>query len=226
MGPTAMNTSRATNRVFFSVAAAAILAAGCQNMSAREEGTLKGAGLGAIAGAAVGAATGHSPGKGALIGAGVGAVAGNLWSKRMEDKRKAMEKATEGTGISVARTDDNQLKVNVPSDFSFDVGRSDVKGNMRPVLDEFSRGLDASMTVRVVGHTDATGSDTINNPLSVRRAEAVRDYISGKGVNPTRVATEGHGSREPVADNANPSGRAQNRRVEIFLREPAKQGGS
>jgi outer membrane protein OmpA-like peptidoglycan-associated protein len=82
------------------------------------------------------------------------------------------------------------------------------------------------MVVRVVGHTDATGSDTINNPLSVRRAEAVRDYMAGKGVNPTRVATEGRGSREPVADNAIVTGRAQNRRVEIFLREPAKQGGS
>jgi outer membrane protein OmpA-like peptidoglycan-associated protein len=221
-----MDTTRASNRAFFSIAAAAILAAGCQNMSAREEGTLKGAGIGAIAGAAIGAASGHSPGKGALIGAGVGAVAGNLWSKRMEDKRKAMEKATEGTGISVVRTDDNQLKVNVPSDFSFDVGRSDVKNNMRPVLDEFARGLDTNMAVRVVGHTDATGSDAINNPLSVRRAEAVRDYIAGKGVSPTRVNTEGQGSRMPVADNASVTGRAQNRRVEIFLREPAKQGGS
>jgi outer membrane protein OmpA-like peptidoglycan-associated protein len=226
MGIAAMDKTRASNRAFFCVVAAAILAAGCQNMSAREEGTLKGAGIGAIAGAAIGAATGHSPGKGAAIGAVGGAVVGNLWSKRMEDKRKAMEKATEGTGISVARTEDNQLKVNVPSDFSFDVGRSDVKGNMRPVLDEFARGLDASMAVRVVGHTDSTGSDTINNPLSVRRAEAVREYIAGKGVNPTRVVTEGRGAREPVADNANVTGRAQNRRVEIFLREPAKGGGS
>ena len=221
-----MNTTRATNRAFYAVTAAALLAAGCQNMSEREKGTATGAGIGAIAGAAIGAATGHSPGKGAAIGAVGGAVVGNLWSKRMEDKRKAMEKATEGTGISVARTDDNQLKVNVPSDFSFDVGRSDVKNSMRPVLDEFARGLDGGMAVRVVGHTDSSGNDAVNNPLSVRRAEAVRDYIAGKGVNPTRVSTEGHGSREPVADNANVAGRAQNRRVEIFLREPAKQGGS
>jgi outer membrane protein OmpA-like peptidoglycan-associated protein len=96
---------------------------------------------------------------------------------------------------------------------------------MRPVLDEFAKGLDPNMQVRVVGHTDATGSDAINNPLSVRRAEAVRDYISTKGVAGTRVATEGHGAREPVADNASVAGRAQNRRVEIFLREPAPAGG-
>lgn len=220
-----MNTTRASNRVFLAVAAAAFLASGCQNMSEREKGTATGAGIGALLGAAIGSGSGNT-GKGAAIGAVGGAVVGNLWSKRMEDKRKAMEKATEGTGISVARTDDNQLKVNVPSDFSFDVGRSDVKGNMRPVLDEFARGLDATMAVRVVGHTDSTGSDAINNPLSVRRAEAVREYMAGKGVNPTRVSTEGQGSRQPVADNANATGRAQNRRVEIFLREPAKQGGS
>lgn len=206
--------------------ASLLVLAGCQNMSERQQGTAQGAAIGAVAGAAIGSVTGGSAGKGAVLGGAVGAVAGNLWSKRMEDKRAAMEKATQGTGIGVGRTENNELKVNVPSDFSFDVGRSDVKNNMRPVLDEFARGLDTGMAVRVVGHTDNTGSDTINNPLSVRRAEAVREYIAGKGVNPTRVATEGRGSREPVADNANVSGRSQNRRVEIFLREPAKQGGS
>jgi outer membrane protein OmpA-like peptidoglycan-associated protein len=220
-----MQAKRVSNRALLALAATAMLAAGCESMSEREKGTVTGAGIGAILGAAIGSNSDNA-GKGAAIGAVGGAVVGNLWSKRMEDKRKAMEKATEGTGISVVRTDDNQLKVNVPSDFSFDVGRSDVKSNMRPVLDEFARGLDAEMAVRVVGHTDNTGSDRINNPLSVRRAEAVREYMAGKGVNPARVSTEGHGSREPVADNANVAGRAQNRRVEIFLREPAKHGGS
>jgi outer membrane protein OmpA-like peptidoglycan-associated protein len=206
-------------RTLIALAAAATLAA-CQNMTEREQGTATGAGIGAILGAVIGSNSGNA-GKGALIGAAGGAVAGNLWSKHMEEKRAAMEKATQGTGIVVSRTEDNQLKVNVPSDFSFDVGRSDVKNNMRPVLDEFTRGLDPNMQVRVVGHTDSTGSDAINNPLSVRRAEAVRDYISTKSVISGRVITEGHGSHEPVAQNDTPAGRAQNRRVEIFLREPA-----
>jgi len=213
-----------TVRTLVALAAVAALAA-CENMSEREKGTATGAGIGAILGAAIGSNSGNA-GKGAAIGAVGGAVAGNLWSKHMEDKRKAMEQASQGTGIAVTRTDDNQLKVNVPSDFSFDVGRSDVKGNMRPVLDEFAKGLDPNMQVRVVGHTDATGSDTINNPLSVRRAEAVRDYMATKGVTGGRVITEGHGSREPVAANDSVTGRAQNRRVEIFLREPAAKGGS
>jgi outer membrane protein OmpA-like peptidoglycan-associated protein len=221
-----MTSQSVSHRSLIALAAAAALAAGCQNMTAREEGTAKGAGIGAVAGAVIGGATGHSMGKGAVIGGAVGAVAGNLWSKRMEEKRAAMEKATQGTGIAVARTDNNELKVNVPSDFSFTVGRSDVKPTMRPVLDEFARGLDPTMEVRVIGHTDSTGSDAINDPLSVRRAEAVRDYIAAKGVSPGRVNTEGHGAHEPVAPNDNVAGRAQNRRVEIFLREPASKGGS
>ncbi|HNK17971.1 MAG TPA: OmpA family protein, partial [Piscinibacter sp.] len=139
----------------------------------------------------------------------------------MEEKRAAMEKATQGTGIGVERTAQNELKVNVPSDFSFDVGRSAIKPEMRPVLDQFAQGLDPAMRVRIVGHTDSTGSDAINNPLSLDRAHSVRDYLAGRGVAPTRVETEGHGSREPVADNGSEAGRAQNRRVEILLREPA-----
>ncbi|MBX3638682.1 MAG: OmpA family protein, partial [Rubrivivax sp.] len=162
--------------------AAALALAGCENMSAREKGTAQGAGIGAVAGAAIGAATGGKAGQGAVIGGAVGAVAGNLWSKRMEDKRREMERATAGTGIEVARTADNQLKVNVPSDFSFDVGRADIRPDMRPVLDQLAQGLDPAMRLRIVGHTDSSGNDAINDPLSVQRASSVRDYLAGRGV--------------------------------------------
>jgi outer membrane protein OmpA-like peptidoglycan-associated protein len=195
--------------------------AGCENMSEREKGTAQGAAIGAVAGAVIGAATGGSAGQSALIGGAVGAVAGNLWSKNMEDKRKALETATAGTGIEVARTPDNQLKVNVPSDISFDIGRADIKPALRPVLDQFAQGLDPKMRVRVVGHTDSTGNDAINDPLSVRRATSVRDYLGDRGVSAARVEVSGRGSREPVADNATEAGRAKNRRVEIFLSDPA-----
>jgi len=207
-------------------AASLLLLGACQNMSERQQGTAQGAAIGAVAGAAIGSVTSGSAGKGAVLGGAVGAVAGNLWSKRMEEKRAAMEKATQGTGIGVGRTENNELKVNVPSDFSFDVGRSEIRTVMRPVLDEFTRGLDPSMVVRVVGHTDSTGSDAINYPLSVARAESVRNYLTSKGVSPLRIVTEGRGSREPVASNDAQTGRAQNRRVEIFLRESAPPAGS
>ncbi|MCB1980640.1 MAG: OmpA family protein [Rhodoferax sp.] len=203
------------------VLAGAIALAGCETMDERQRGTAQGAAIGAVAGAVIGKATGGKAGTGAVAGAAVGAIAGNLWSKRMQDKQRAMEQATQGTGIEVARTEDNQLKVNVPSDISFAVGRADLQPGLRPVLDQFAQGLDATTVVRIVGHTDSTGSDAINDPLSLERARTVSNYLQDRGVPASRLEIAGRGSREPVADNTTPEGRAQNRRVEIFLREPA-----
>ncbi len=193
----------------------------CENMSDRQRGTAQGAGIGAVAGAVIAGATGGRAGTGAVAGAAVGAVAGNLWSKRMQDKRQAMEQATQGTGIEVAQTNDNQLKVNVPSDLSFATGRADLNAALRPVLDQFAQGLDSTVKVRIVGHTDSTGSDAVNDPLSMERARAVRNYLEDRGVPGSRMDIAGRGSHEPLADNSTDMGRAKNRRVEIFLSEPA-----
>ena len=207
----------------FSLTALALSLSACESMSPREKGTAVGAGVGAVAGAAVGSATGGKAGTGAAIGGVLGAVAGNLWSKRQEDRRIAMEQATQGTGVDVSRTADNQLKVNIPSDVSFDTGSATIKPQMRAVLDPFAASLkdDPKAQLTIVGHTDSTGSDAMNNPLSVQRAQSVRDYLSSRGVVATRVLTEGRGEREPVSDNTTDAGRAKNRRVEILLREPA-----
>lgn len=210
-----------------SLSLAAVLAAsasGCANMSETQQTTAKGAGIGAIAGAVIGGVTGGGRGAatGAAVGAAAGAAGGYIWSQRMESQKKAMEQATQGTGVGVTQTADNQLKLDIPSDISFDVGRADVKSNFRPILDRFAQGLVAnpSATVRIVGHTDSTGSDAINNPLSVNRASSVRDYLGTHGVAAARVAVDGRGAREPVADNGSDAGRAKNRRVEIFVGEP------
>jgi outer membrane protein OmpA-like peptidoglycan-associated protein len=192
-------------------------------MSERQKGTAIGAGAGVAAGAAIGSVTGGSAGTGAAIGGVLGAVAGNLWSKRQEDRRKAMEQATQGTNVEVTRTQDNQLKINIPNDISFDVGSAAIKPPLRAVLDPFVSSLqgDPSAQITIVGHTDSTGSDALNNKLSIERADSVRDYIVTRGVAAGRVATAGRGDREPIADNNTDAGRAKNRRVEIFLREPA-----
>lgn len=205
--------------------AAALLLGGCANMSERQKGTAVGAGIGAGVGAVIGKTTGGKAGTGAVVGGAIGAVAGNLWSKRMEDKRREMEQATAGTGVTVDRTDDNQLRVNLPGDISFDSGRSNIRPDMAPILSKFAQGLDGSMNVQITGHTDSQGSDAINNPLSKDRADAVRDYLVAQGVPATRISTVGRGEHQPIADNATAEGRAKNRRVEIFLREPAKTGG-
>jgi outer membrane protein OmpA-like peptidoglycan-associated protein len=197
------------------------------SMSERQRTTAKGAGIGAATGAVVGGATGGTDRavKGAAVGAAVGAVAGNLWSRHMEDKREQMERATQGTGIDVARTQDNRLKVNVPSDFSFDVGSAAIKPQMRPVLDQFAQGLDPHMRVTVVGYTDSTGSAATNDRLSLERAANVRDYLTGRGIDGSRVLANGRGENEPIATNETASGRAQNRRVEIYLSEPQRTTG-
>ncbi|HEY8878307.1 MAG TPA: OmpA family protein, partial [Roseateles sp.] len=98
-------------------------------------------------------------------------------------------------------------------------GRADIKPQMRPVLDEVGRNLDPNVRVTIVGHTDSTGSDAINDPLSRERALSVRDYLSARGVAPSRISVAGRGSHEPVASNDTEAGRAANRRVEIFLSE-------
>jgi outer membrane protein OmpA-like peptidoglycan-associated protein len=224
-----MNITDKTPRASGLVALAAALAlAGCAGMSEREQGTAKGAGIGAAAGAVLGAVTGNSnsAAKGAVIGGIAGAIGGNLWSKKMEDKRRAMEQATQGTGVDVTRTADNQLKLNVPSDISFDTGRADIKPELRSVLDSFASGLkdDRTTRIRIVGHTDSTGSDAINDPLSLSRARSVGSYLADRGIDPARIETIGRGEHEPIADNSTDAGRAKNRRVEILLREPEAKG--
>ena len=188
--------------------------------------TAAGAGAGALAGAAIGRATsGGSPGRstatGAVAGAAIGAIGGYLWSNRMEQQKQRMQQATQGTGVEVTQTADNQLKLNIPSDISFDSGRADIKPNFRTVLDQFGQTLrdNPGTTIRVVGHTDSTGSDAINQPLSVRRAESTAHYLEDRGVASTRIATAGRGESEPIADNNSDAGRARNRRVEIYVGE-------
>ena len=213
-------------RTLASLVCVPLLAAGCASMDDTQRRTATGAAIGTAAGAAIGAATaggnrGRSTATGAAIGAAAGAAGGYIWSRRMEEQKRTMEQATQGTGIAVSQTADNQLKLDVPSDVSFDTGRADIRPNFRPVLDRFAQSLIASpaTTVRVIGHTDSTGSDAINGPLSVNRAQSTRDYLVGRGVNANRVAIDGRGSREPIAGNTSDAGRARNRRVEIFVGE-------
>jgi outer membrane protein OmpA-like peptidoglycan-associated protein len=163
---------RAGARNWAGALALAVLVSGCDTMSTREKDTARAAAIGAAAGAVLGSVTGGKPGTGAVLGGVAGAVAGNVWSRRMEDKRAAMERATAGTGIEVQRTPDNQLKVSVPSDLSFDSGRADLRPDLRPVLDQFAQGLDQTTQVLVVGHTDSTGSQSLNEQLSLQRAQS------------------------------------------------------
>jgi outer membrane protein OmpA-like peptidoglycan-associated protein len=207
-----MRTLAAT-RYVTALVAGAIAMAGCADMTQTQKGTAAGAGVGAAGGAAIGAATagghtGRSAATGAAIGGAVGALGGYIWSKKMEESRQKMEQAAQGTGIDVARTADNRLK---PA--------------LRTVLDKFATTLNEHTvtTIAVIGHTDSTGSDAVNNPLSLARARSTRDYLVGHGVAGSRISTDGRGEHEPIASNDSDSGRAANRRVEIYIAEAAPQ---
>jgi outer membrane protein OmpA-like peptidoglycan-associated protein len=210
-----------------SLVAVAILAmaTGCADMSATQKGTATGAGVGAGLGAIIGGTTSGGGGsratKGAILGGAAGALIGNIWSNRMEKQKQEMEAATRGTGIQVSQTSDNRLKLEIPADVSFDTGRSDIKSNFRPVLERFAQTLNdnPAATVSIIGHTDSTGGDSVNDPLSVDRAARTRDYLSQRGISPNRIMIDGRGEREPIASNDSDSGRARNRRVEIYVAE-------
>ncbi|HEX7647049.1 MAG TPA: OmpA family protein [Noviherbaspirillum sp.] len=198
---------------------------GCADLDPVQRGTATGAGIGAGVGAVLGAATGDGGGRrtatGAALGTAAGAVIGNIWSSRMEQQKRAMQQAAQGTGVQVTQTADNRLKVDIPTDISFDTNRSDIKSNFRPILDKFAATLAENpySKVSIVGHTDSTGSDAINDPLSVNRAAHTRDYLVAHGVASNRISIDGRGSHEPVASNDTEANRAKNRRVEIFVAE-------
>lgn len=196
---------------------------GCAGMSETQRGTAQGSAIGAGTGAIIGAIAGKGKGAaiGAAAGAGVGAAAGYIWSRRMEEQKRQMQEATAGTDVQVSQTNDNRLKLDIPSDISFDTSRAEIKFNLRPVLDSFASTLtnNPNAMVTIVGHTDNSGSDVINNPLSVNRAASTRDYLVGRGIPLNRISIDGRGSYEPVAPNDTPANRARNRRVEIFVFE-------
>lgn len=213
-------------KLLISTLVASIALTGCANMSETQKGTATGAGIGAGLGAIIGATTAGGGGSraatGAALGGIAGAVAGNIWSKKMEAQKQQMEQATQGTGVQVSQTPDNRLKLEIPSDISFETGRSDIQPNFRAILDKFASSLNdnPATMVTIVGHTDNTGSDAINNPLSQDRAARTRDYLTTRGVAPARFTIDGRGSHEPVASNDTSAGRAKNRRVEIFVAQP------
>ncbi|WP_084199384.1 OmpA family protein [Noviherbaspirillum autotrophicum] len=208
-----------------SVLVAVLALTACANMNEVQRGTATGAGIGAGVGAVLGAATGDGGGRrtatGAAIGGAAGAVIGNIWSARMEQQKRAMQQAAQGTGVQVTQTADNRLKLDIPTDISFDTNRSDIKPNFRPILDKFASTLveNPYSKITIIGHTDNTGSDAINDPLSVNRAARTRDYLAARGVASNRFTVEGRGSHEPLVPNDSDADRAKNRRVEIFVAE-------
>ncbi len=215
-------TSRLRHAVLIAAAAAFGLSA-CAGMSDTQRRTATGAGIGSAVGAIIGGTQSGGKGvrNGALIGGAAAGLGTYIWSSRMEAQKRAMEESTQGTGVQVTQTDENLLRLDIPSDISFAVNRADIRSDFRPILDKFAQTLVANpaATVQIIGHTDSTGSDAINNPLSVNRAASTREYLTAHGVQASRIMIDGRGASDPIADNNTTAGRAQNRRVEIYVGE-------
>ena len=108
-------------------------------------------------------------------------------------------------------------KVSFAADAFFDFNKTALKPEGKAKLDDLAdkvKGLNLEVVI-AVGHTDSVGSDAYNDKLSVKRSEAVKSYLAGKGIDASKIYTEGKGEKQPVADNKSAEGRAKNRRVEI-----------
>jgi outer membrane protein OmpA-like peptidoglycan-associated protein len=194
----------------------AVLLSGCGVSN-----TVKGTGIGVGAGGAVGAGIGAIAGNtalGAVIGAAVGGTAGALIGQKMDKQKKELEAVVPDATIESVNNGE-ALKVTFDSGILFATNSSAVSDASKNALRNFSVSLQSNPDtyVKIIGHTDNTGRVDYNQTLSEKRAQSVYDYLMNQGVVNNRVAYEGKGIHEPVANNDTAEGRALNRRVEILI---------
>ncbi|WP_165023688.1 OmpA family protein [Dysgonomonas sp. ZJ279] len=207
----------------FSFFAAIALSCAVLFSSCGASNTVKGGGIGAGAGGALGAGIGaiFGGGKGAAWGAGIGAIAGGaagaVIGNKMDKQKAELEKIE---GAQVESINEGQaIKVTFESGILFATNSSTLNPSSQTALTNFAASLknNPDTDVKIYGHTDSSGNDAINNPLSEKRAQSVYNFLQSKGVNGARMESQGFGSSQPVADNSTTTGRAQNRRVEILI---------
>ncbi len=188
---------------------------GNKRISKAAIGGVLGAGAGFLLGDVVGGKRDRTE---KILGAGIGAIAGAGAGVYMDNQEKKLREQTAGTGVEVQRQGD-EIKLVMPSGVTFDTNSAAIKPEFRATLDQVAATLvqyEKTM-VDVYGHTDSTGNDGINIPLSNNRAQSVASYLASKGVNAARLGRQGFGSSQPVASNATEAGKQANRRVEIKL---------
>jgi outer membrane protein OmpA-like peptidoglycan-associated protein len=209
---------RKSNLIMSLLLCVALVFSGCNASN-----TAKGTGIGVGAGAAVGAGIGAliNGGKGAAWGAGIGAVvggtAGALIGKKMDKQKAELEKIQ---GAQVETVNEGQaIRVVFDSGILFATNKSDLNATSKTALTQFANSLKTNpdTDVQIYGHTDSSGSDAINIPLSKNRAGAVEKFLEQQGIIASRMVTEGFGSSQPVGDNTTTAGKAQNRRVEVYI---------
>lgn len=177
--------------------------------------------VGSVLGAAAGygisrsnANTSSQNNRAALIGAVVGGAGGYM----LDQREKKLREQLAGSGVEVGRNDDGSIGLVMPGNITFATNDATINPNFYGTLNTVAQQLnDGQVAVVVSGYTDSSGNDSINIPLSQRRAQSVAQYLVGKGVPSSRINAQGYGSANPIASNATPQGKAQNRRVEINI---------
>lgn len=201
---------------------------GCGSMSTTQKGTAIGAGGGAALGAAIGALIGK--GKGAAIGAAVGTIAGGtagtLIGKKMQKQAEEIAANVSGAQVDTV-TDDNGLtaiKVTFDNGILFATGKSSLSTSAKSSLTKFAESLsnNPETNVQIYGHTDNTGTREVNDRLSKERASVVLNYLANAGIAESRMTSTGYAWDYPVASNDTEAGRAQNRRVEVYITANSK----
>ena len=222
------------------VAACAVMLSSCatwEQQNRTTKGAVYGTAAGAAAGSAIGAIAGGGSGawKGAAIGAAVGAIGGGLMGHYMDNQAEEMQGVIDQNDR--LRKESETIYLSLGSDVLFDSGKATLQPGARTKLRELAGILDKypRTVVTITGNTDSRGSDELNDRLSKERAQAVADELVANGVAPARIATFGAGASNPVATNATPEGRQQNRRVDVVVKpdeglrqesaQPAPGGG-
>ena len=197
---------------------------GCSSMTNTGKGALIGGGAGTGVGAGLGALIGGGKGAaiGAAIGAAVGTGAGVLIGKKM-DKQQAELEAELAKQAQIEKTTDanglQAIKVTFNSGILFPTNGTTLNANAKADLSKFASSLinNPNTNVQIYGYTDDTGSLAVNERVSTGRADAVRNYLLNSGVQANRLSAQGLSMQDYVASNSTPEGRAQNRRVEIYI---------
>jgi outer membrane protein OmpA-like peptidoglycan-associated protein len=186
-------------------------------------GGLIGAGAGAVVGGVIGKVTGNTA-AGAIIGATVGGTTGAVIGRRMDKQAEELRKDMKNAKIE--RVGEG-IKITFASGILFNTNSAELQSNSITDINTLAQTLKkyGDTNVIVEGHTDNTGTDAINLPLSENRARSVASQLLAQGVESNRITTQGFGSSVPVADNTTAAGKQANRRVEvaIFANEKLKK---
>lgn len=204
--------------------AGALLVSSCSSMSNTGKGALIGGGGGAGLGAGVGALIGG--GKGAAIGAAVGAAvgtgAGALIGKKMDKQQKELQQQLADNAKVEQVTDQNGLqaiRVTFNGGILFPTNGTTLSSSAREDLAGFATNLreNPDTNVQIYGFTDNTGSYAVNEKVASGRADAVETFLVNAGISPKRLSATALPMQDYVASNETAEGRAQNRRVEIYI---------